>query len=103
MINAEMRSYSYYAYKNSDEYGQPQLAKDASGELEVQGSIKIAIFTSSQSVQDNINYLNCQYVGITLDSSINDTLVIKYGEELLKVLYVSKQGRYMRAYLQKVK
>lgn len=103
MINADMRNYNYFAYGDLDEYGQPQLIKDENGEPAVQGSIKIAIYESSQSVQDNINYLNAQYVGITANGNINDTFVIKYGEELLKVLYVGSQGRFKRVYLQKVK
>lgn len=102
MINADMRNYDYYSYGDLDEYGQPQLIKSESGQPEKQGFIKMAIYTSTQSVQDNTLYLNCQYVGITRDDRINDTFVVDYGGELLKVLYVGKQGRFKRVYLQKV-
>lgn len=90
-----MRWYDYYTFDNSDEYGAPQLSE------EVKGKIKIAIFTTSQGIQDNINYSNANYIGLTL-SPINDSFVIKYGEEKLKVLYVNPQGRYTQAYLAKI-
>lgn len=102
MINADMRLYNYFTYGDLDEYGQPTLKKDESGQPVVQGSVKMAIYLSSQSVQDNINYLNCQYVGITNDKNINDTYVISYGNERLKVLYVNPQGRSRLVYMAKV-
>ena len=82
-----MRNYDYYTYGSNNEYGQPELSQ------EVQGSIKIAIFTSSQSITDNIQYRNATYVGLTL-SDINDKMVIQYGDMKLKVLYVNSEGIY---------
>lgn len=96
MINANMRIYDYYTYGAADSYGQPTLSKD------VQGSVKMAIYTSSQAIQDNINYQDCSYVGLTLDKTITDAFVIKYGEEKLKVLYVNPQGRFIQVYLKKI-
>lgn len=96
MINADMRLYDYYTYTKTDnEYGAPQMNEETSGK------IKIAIYTSSQSVQDNINYTNANYIGLTL-APINDSYVIKYGAEKLKVLYVNTKGRYKQAFLTKV-
>lgn len=83
MINADMRDYSYYLYGTEDEYGQPTLSAD------VQGSIKMAIYSSSTAVQDNINYTGASYVGFTYDE-VTDKAVIAYGDKLLKVLYVLK-------------
>ena len=57
MINSDMRIYEYYTYGENDSYGQPQLSK------EVQGTIKMAINITSQSVQDNINYKGANYMG----------------------------------------
>lgn len=85
MINPDMRIYDYYVYSDEDGYGQPQLSD------EVQGQVKMAIYTTSQSVQGNINYQNASYVGITHNSNITDKYVIQYGDEKLKVLYVGKK------------
>lgn len=92
MINTDMRKYNYYLYSAEDAYGQPQLIKDESGELEVQGQVKMSINIASQTVQDNILYGGAQYVGLTRDS-LDSKHVIQYGEEKLKVLYVSNKGR----------
>ena len=93
MINADMREYEYYTYGDRDGYGQPALSKD------VQGTIKIAIYTSSQAIQDNIAYKNASYVGLTHNSKVNDTYVIQYGEKRLKVLYVQQKGRFKQVFM----
>ena len=95
MTNTAMRLYDYYTYSGSDEYGAPHLNE------EISGNIKIAIYTTSQGIQDNINYSNANYIGLTL-APIDDSYVIKYGEEKLKVLYVNPQGRYKQAFLSKI-
>mgnify|MGYP003311878358 CR=1 FL=1 len=92
MISADMRNYEYYLYGENDAYGQPQLSED------VQGSIKMAINLTSQSVQDNINYKSANYMGLTL-MPINETYVIQYGNERLKVLYVNPKGRYKQVFM----
>lgn len=93
MINADMRKYDFYTYGDSDGYGQPALSKD------VQGTIKIAIYDTTQAIQDNIRYKNASYVGLTHDSKVNDTYVIKYGDKRLKVLYVQPKGRYKQVFM----
>lgn len=93
MINADMRFYNYYTYGEADSYGQPQLSED------VKGSVKMAIYDSSKSVQDNVNYLNANYIGLTHDTNINDTYVIQYGNLKLKVLYVNPNGRFKQVFL----
>ena len=85
MINANMRSYDYYTFGEKNEYGQPELSP------EVRGSILMSIYTTSTSVQDNINYKNAQYIGLT-HANINDKYVIQYGKNKLKVLYVIDAG-----------
>ena len=92
MINADMRLQNYFTFGELDEYGQPQLSK------EVQGSVKMAINISSQSIQDNINYKGCQYVGLT-NALLDDSYVIQYGDEKLKVLYVNPKGRLKQVFL----
>lgn len=92
MINAQMHEYDYYTYGQPDEYGQAQLSE------EVQGTIKMAISTTSQTIQDNINYKGANYLGLTHNANVNDSFVIKYGEEQLKVLYVTP-GRLKQVFM----
>lgn len=93
MINANMRLYDYYTIGDLDEYGQQKTSS------EPQGKIKMAISISSQSVQDNILYQGCTYMGLTHDAEVNDAYIIGFGEERLKVLYVSPQGRLRQVFM----
>ena len=93
MINADFRSYDYQLYGEKNAYGQPSLSE------EVQGSIKMAIYTTSQAIQENINYKGAQYLGLTHDRKINNKYVISYGSEKLKVLYTNPQGRYIQVFM----
>lgn len=102
MINATMRTYNYYTYGAADSYGQQTLIKDATGAPIVQGSIKISINTTSQSIQDNINYKDCSYIGLTHDKTVNDSFVIQYGNEKLKVLYVNPIGKLKQVFLKRI-
>jgi hypothetical protein len=96
MINLMMRSYSYSTLGANNEYGIPQLSEEPSG------TVKMAIYITSQSVQENINYQNSNYIGLTTDKSVNDKMIIHFGEEKLKVLYINPQGRYTQVYLQRL-
>lgn len=98
MINFKFRTYNYYSIGDINGYGQTTLIKDASGEPIVQGSIKMAIYTTSQSIQDNINYKNAQYIGLTL-GNVSDKFVIDYKGSKLKVLYINTDGRYKQVFL----
>lgn len=91
MINTEMKEYNFSTFGEKDEYGQPQLS-------EVKGTIRIAIYTSSQSIQDNIRYKDATYIGLT-HAKVDDTYVIDYENERLKVLYVNNQGRMKQVFL----
>lgn len=95
MINSDMKTYNFYTFGAPNAYGQPQLSK------EVQGSITIAIYTTSQSTQDNINYKGANYIGLT-QAEVKDTYVIEYENEKLKVLYVNPKGRYKQVFLVKI-
>ncbi len=96
MIYTNMRSYNYFTFGEPNAYGQPQLSKEPVGQ------VKLSIFTTSQSVQANINYTNANYIALTHDKNINDEWVIEYGKERLKVLYTMKQGRYIQVFLAKM-
>lgn len=98
MINAQMREYTYFLYDSNNDYGQQVLIKDANGEPVPQGTVKMAINLTSQSIQDNINYTSANYLGLT-HATVTDNFVIKYGDEMLKVLYVNPKGRYKQVFL----
>jgi hypothetical protein len=93
MINATMRSYDYYTLGGLDEYGQEALTE------ETQGKVKLAIYTLSTTIGTNINYKDATYIALTHNKDINDSYVIKYGEEKLKVMYVIPFGKYHQVFL----
>lgn len=95
MITADMREYDYFLYDSKDEYGSPILSS------EPQGTIKMTINITSQSIQENINYSGATYIGLT-HSLLDDSYVIQYGEEKLKVLYVNPKGRMKQVFLSKI-
>lgn len=95
MINCDMRIYNYFTIGDKDEYGQRTISTTPTG------TIKIAINLTSQSIQDNINYKDCRYVGLT-HANVDDTYIIEYGNERLKVLYVNPKGRYNQVFLARV-
>lgn len=92
-MKQKMRQYDFYTYATNDEYGQPMLSPD------VKGQISIYINVLTQGTQDNALYENSTYIGLTADSKVNNTYVIQYGNERLKVLYVNPLGRYKQVYM----
>lgn len=93
MITTEMRQYDYFTFGADDEYGQPTISKEPVGQ------IKMAIYITSQSIQDNVLFEDSAYMGLTNDTEVNSNYVIKYGEERLKVLYVNPKGRYKQVFM----
>lgn len=93
MINSNMREYNYYLYSDNDGYGQAGITD------EVQGTVKMSIHNTSTSTQDNILYKDATYLGLTLNKAVDDTYVIEYGKERLKVLYIVPQGRYRQVFM----
>lgn len=96
MISANMKTYDFYTYATSDQYGQPILSE------EIQGQLKMAVYITSQSIQDNVLYEDCAYIGLTTDGEVNSTYVIQYEKERLKVLYVNPQGRYKQVFMARI-
>lgn len=96
MITTDMRYYNYSIYGAGDGYGQAQVSND------IKGKVKMAINITSQSVQDNILYHGCSYIGLTHDKNIDDTYVIQYGKEKLKVLYINPKGRYKQIFMERM-
>lgn len=95
MINVDMRTYDYFTFGAKDAYGQDILSDTA------QGTIKLAIYSTSTSVQDNINYTDCNYIGLTT-AQVDDSYVIQYGTKKLKVQYVQPKGRFKQVFLKKI-
>lgn len=95
MINSQMKEYNYFTYGDDNGYGQPTLSSD------IKGAIKMAINLSSQANQDNILYEDCTYVGLTR-AEVDNTFVIEYGDEKLKVLYVNPEGRLKQVYMKQI-
>lgn len=93
MINSRMKEYEYYLLGVDNGYGQLTITPD------VQGTVNISITTLTKAVTDDIRYTDATYIGLTHDTSIKDTYVIKYGDELLKVQYVNPDGRYTQVFL----
>lgn len=96
MISTNMRTYNYSTLGDKDAYAIPTLSNEPSG------TIKMAIYISSQSIQENINYQDCNYVGLTTDQSVNDKMVIHFDSEKLKVLYINPHGKYKQVFLKKL-
>lgn len=92
MINTNMKLYNFFTLGDDNGYGVPQLS------TEPKGTIKMALSIASQSVQDNILYKGATYIGLT-HAEIDDTYVIGFGDEKLKVLYVNPEGRYKQVYM----
>ena len=92
MINGTMRSYNYFTFGDNNGYGSPQLSED------IKGTIKMSINTTSQSVQDNIKYKGATYIGLTT-GTVDDSFVIQFGNERLKVLYVNPVGRFKQVFM----
>lgn len=90
-----MRFYDYYTFGEVDEYGQDILSTDP------QGQIKIAIYVTNQTIQDNVNYKNCSYIGIT-KAPVEDKCVIQYGDKKLKVLYVTPSRGYKQVFMSEI-
>lgn len=98
MINADMRQYNYFTIGEKNAYGQQTLP---SADAEPVGVIKMAINIASQSIQDTVLYKNCEYVGLT-HANVDDTYIIQYGNERLKVKYVNPRGRYKQVFMVKL-
>lgn len=93
MINSRMQEYDYYLLTEDNGYGQLTISK------EKQGTVKLSISTITKAVLDDVRYSEANYLGLTYDKNINDTYVIKYGDELLKVQFVIPDGRYTQVFM----
>lgn len=95
MISTDMRHYNYFTLGPKNSYGQATIpAKDAAPA----GQVKMAINITTQNIQDNINYKGCQYIGLT-QANVDDTYIIEYENERLKVLYVNPKGRLKQVFM----
>lgn len=98
MINADMRFYNYWTIGNKDSYGQAQMPSKEAAPI---GAVKMAIYSTNLTTQDNIKYKDCNYIGLT-NANVNDKFIIQYGDTRLKVLTVTPQGRYKQVFLKEI-
>lgn len=91
-----MKTYDYYLYDKKDAYGQLQISDNPVGK------VKMCINITSQIIQDNINYSNAQYLGLTYDRNITDKCVIFMNHTKLKVLYVNPKGRMVQVFMSEI-
>lgn len=97
MIRNDFREYRFWVYTTKDAYGQDTIFPE-----QPLGRTKMAIYITSQDIQDNINYSGAQYIGLTY-SDLSDRCVIEYDENTkLKVLYINPQGRLNQVFLAKI-
>lgn len=96
MINPRMRFYDYYLYDTLDAYGQ-YVAAD-----EPEGQVKMVISTTSTQIQDNINYKDASYIGLTYSSLLDDKCLVDYDGTKLKVLYVNPEGRMKQVFMAEI-
>ena len=75
MIYADMRYYDFLTFGELNDYGQPIISEEPVGQ------VKMAIYTVSQSTQDNVLYENATYIGLTNDAEIDDKYIILDGDE----------------------
>lgn len=96
MINADMRYYYCFTFGKENEYGTPVIDESP------KKMIKMAIYPTSTSVQDNVLYKSAEYIGITHETGIDDKCLIQYGDKRLKVLYIIDKGRYNQIFMESV-
>lgn len=93
MINRQMKHYSYSTFnKTKDSYGQHTLVPV------VYGDILMAINFINETIDENSLYSGAQYLGLT-SAPVNDSYVINFGDEKLKVLYVNPNGRLKQVFM----
>ncbi len=90
-----MRLYNYFTIGEANAYGQVTIP---GANAKPVGQIKMAINISSQATQENLNYKDCNYIGLT-QAEVKDTYIIEYGKERLKVLYINPKGRFKQVFL----
>jgi hypothetical protein len=98
LINTTFRQYNYFTIGTKDEYGQLAMpGKDATPD----GKVTMAINLTSQVIQDNINYKDANYMGLT-HAKVDDTYIIEFNGERLKVLYVNPFGRLNQVFMKQI-
>lgn len=98
MINSTMRLYNYFTLGEKNAYGQRPLPDENAVPV---GQVKMSINTISQSIGDNARYKDATYIGLT-HANVDDTYIIDFNGERLKVLYVNKAGRLNQVFMSNI-
>ena len=85
MINADMRSYDYFTIGEVNAYGQPVIP--VAGKETIKGKIKIAINTTSQSIQNNIRYKDAKEMRKDIEKVYNNKKLINKGHSLFARIF----------------
>ena len=94
MIETGMRVYPLWLIpEDKDRYRERVEPVEA-------GTARLSISLYAQSVADNVNYKDCQYIGLTNDRTITESHLIQYGNKRLKVKLVSPSGRMIQLILE---
>lgn len=95
-IMAQMKEYPYSKYNEG---------RNSYGEMTTEfipiGSIRMAINIINQATNNYVQYSEADYIGLTNDE-VEDTYIIHYGNEKLKVKYVNPIGRLKQVALVKI-
>ena len=111
-IQTRMKSYEIQTY-GINEYGESQLGYapvvtpigpliPRNAKTTTTNYIKMAIYLSNQATNQNINYTEADYIGITQDTSLLDNMAINYDGKWLKVKTITPVGRYSIVALVKI-
>lgn len=95
MINSQMKEYKYFTFSEADDYGQYTLSETP------KGTIKITINLISQNLLDNPLYSGASYIGLTKEE-INDSYVIDFDDQMLKVKYINPFGRFKQVFMERI-
>ena len=117
-IQTNMKTYTYTTLGGRNEYGElteveatiiptpitppfGPIHSFSTGGNELVREIKMAIYLSNQATNQNINYVEADYIGLTKEP-IETNALIQYENKKLKVKYINPQGRYYVVALVKV-
>lgn len=90
-----MKNYPYKTLsENRNAYGQQSVTSTT-------GYINMAINILTQNTKDYILYSDAEFIGLTNDN-VDDTYIISYGEEELKVKYVNPIGRLTQVFMVRI-
>lgn len=93
-IYRRLTKYNYYTLVDSEYGGKTADFTSPTG------VVNMAIQLNNMAMNSNTIYTSANFVGLTQED-IDDTYIIEYGNEKLKVLYVYPEGKYKQVFMQR--